>query len=662
MAGQFGTPGVYIKEITGPGVIAGVGTSTAGFIGPALKGSINDPTFITSFDDFLRKFAIESPDGALTPFITEPRHFYMAYAVRGFYENGGKLAYIVRIGTARRTTWDVLNQGGAVAFQLEALQEGIAGDLIGVEVGSANMASGVTVVTGSAGIDAVNNTRITVDDVTPFQPGDAVTHDGSARATINQISADDSELTLSNTLSGATAGDTLRIADLQQGQTSFRVSDAENLRRGSVIEISGDEPADLTTTNSEFATVDRVNNNIVTLTQGLTDDYSLDEGAANFDPATLTSQEFTVVVHPPDGSDDEVFENLSLSASHPNYIFSTLDSTWVSARPPSEPSVFGLPDRLVDTTIGNVPLAVNGEDDDPGTLGADHYQAGIDALRRVDDVNFIAIPDASSNPERVAIQQALITHCLELGDRFAILDSWPGVEPSGTGSILDQRATVESERGFAALYYPWLEEVDRTAPNGGRLLVPPSGHVAGVYARVDLQRGVHKAPANELLRGALGLERRLTNEEQDPLNRAGVNALRIFPGKARPVIWGGRTTVRTDVTDWLYVNVRRLLLFIEESIEEGLRGVVFEPNNLALWQRIKRTIAEFLTRVWRDGALLGETPAQAFFVKVDEENNPPATRALGEVHIAIGVAPVRPAEFVIVEIGLKEEGSEISES
>jgi hypothetical protein len=520
----------------------------------------------------------------------------------------------------------------------------------------------VTVVTSSSGIDSVDNTRIIVGDATLFQPGDVVTHNGTARATITRIDFAANELELSNTLTGVTDTDTLRIADLQRGQTSFRVSDASGLRRGSVIHISGDEPTDLTVTNEEHAVIDRVNDNIVTLVRGLENDYSLNEGATGFDPVTIESQEFTLIIHPPNGSADELFENLSLSPLHPNYVFNVVNSVWVHVFPPDVPPTTALPGRLVDTTAGTVALAVNGQDDDPTALLANEYQAGLDALRSVDDVNFIAIPDAAANPDRVTIQQGLIDHCFQLGDRFAVLDSWPGVVTSGPNSVLEQRAEVESERGFAALYYPWLEIRDPTRRNGARLLMPPSGHVAGVFARVDAQRGVHKAPANEVLSGVLGLERIVTDNQQGPLNLAGVNVLRIFPGQARPVIWGARTTVRTDVTDWIYINVRRLLLFIEESIEEGIRFAVFEPNNLALWQKLRRTITEFLTRVWRDGALFGATPEEAFFVRIDEALNPPETRALGRLFIEVGVAPVRPAEFIIVRIGLSENSTEVSES
>jgi len=286
----------------------------------------------------------------------------------------------------------------------------------------------------------------------------------------------------------------------------------------------------------------------------------------------------------------------------------------------------------------------------------------------IDDVNILSIPDAAANGEYLSIQQDMINHCLALKDRFAILESKSGAPPSGPGSVEVHRENVQSDKGFAALYYPWLKVREPILPTLPRppmpstMLIPPSGHIAGVFARTDGERGVHKAPANTDIRGVLGLERRLSNGQHGPLNLKGINVARIFPGAAQIMVWGARTTVDPNITDWLYVNVRRLMLYLEESIEEGIRWAVFEPNNLALWQKLKRTINDFLTRVWRDGALFGATPEQAFYVRIDEALNPPSTRAIGRLYVEIGVAPVRPAEFIIVRIGLWDGGSEVTEA
>jgi phage tail sheath protein FI len=186
--------------------------------------------------------------------------------------------------------------------------------------------------------------------------------------------------------------------------------------------------------------------------------------------------------------------------------------------------------------------------------------------------------------------------------------------------------------------------------------------VAGVYARTDSVRGVHKAPAGEdaTLRGVLGVERTMSDVDQGELNLAGINVIRVFRAGGRAVVWGARTTASDR--NWQYVNIRRLFLFLEESIQEGISGSVFAPNNLALWQGLKRTIGNFLTAVWRDGALFGATPEEAFYVRIDDVLNPFSEQQLGRLHIEIGARPTYPAEFIVVRIGIWQGGSEITEA
>ena len=199
---------------------------------------------------------------------------------------------------------------------------------------------------------------------------------------------------------------------------------------------------------------------------------------------------------------------------------------------------------------------------------------------------------------------------------------------------------------YGALYYPWIS-VANPLGNGESMDIPPSGYMAGIYARSDTERGVHKAPANEVVRGVLALEKQITKSEQDILNPIGVNCIRSFPGRGIRV-WGART-LSSDAS-WRYINVRRLFNFVEKSIEQGTQWIVFEPNDMDLWARIRRDIRAFMTTVWRSGALFGATPAQAFYVKCDAENNTSDLRDLGQVIIEIGMAPVKPAEFVIFRI------------
>jgi hypothetical protein len=202
--------------------------------------------------------------------------------------------------------------------------------------------------------------------------------------------------------------------------------------------------------------------------------------------------------------------------------------------------------------------------------------------------------------------------------------------------------------GYSALYCPWIT-VSSTKPSGGKVNVPPSGAIAGIYARTDSERGVHKAPANEVVRGALDLKYQISKIDQGALNDIGVNCIRNFYGSI--LVWGARTlAVNGPKKEWTYVNVRRFMNFLRESIEQNLGWVVFEPNDPGLWQRIVRTVSDFLLTQWRAGALFGETPKQAFFVRCDASTNPPERCELGQVVTEIGVAIVKPAEFVIFRI------------
>ena len=253
-----------------------------------------------------------------------------------------------------------------------------------------------------------------------------------------------------------------------------------------------------------------------------------------------------------------------------------------------------------------------------------------------------------------AVQQAMLDHCASMRDRFAILDCPPAMNPQEIKDWRMKEAGYDSKYG--AVYYPWIKVAN---PQGGdAIAVPPCGHIAGIYARSDTERGVHKAPANEIVRGALSTETKITKSEQDILNPAGINCIRPFPGRGIRV-WGART-LASDA-QWRYINVRRLFNFVEESIELGTQWVVFEPNDRDLWERIKRDISAFLTRVWRDGALFGSTPEEAFYVKCDDELNTVEIRDAGQVIIEIGIAPVKPAEFVIFRISQWSGGAALSE-
>jgi phage tail sheath protein FI len=287
-------------------------------------------------------------------------------------------------------------------------------------------------------------------------------------------------------------------------------------------------------------------------------------------------------------------------------------------------------------------------------------RTSLGGLEAVEEITMIAVPDLMASyqegeldlPAVQAVQMAVYEFCERNKYCFAILDAPPDLSPQ---QVKEWRLSANYDTKYAALYYPWIQVADMSGGNGAMQLVPPSGHMAGIYARSDGERGVHKAPANEVVRGATGLAVQVTKGEQDVLNPLGVNCIRSFPGRGVRV-WGART-LSSDPA-WRYVNVRRLFNMIEDSIERGTQWVVFEPNDPDLWARVRRDVRAFLTVIWRSGALFGVTPDQAFYVKCDEETNPQETRDLGQLIIEIGIAPVKPAEFVIFRISQWAGGAE----
>jgi phage tail sheath protein FI len=278
-------------------------------------------------------------------------------------------------------------------------------------------------------------------------------------------------------------------------------------------------------------------------------------------------------------------------------------------------------------------------------------RSGVEGLASLDDITMLVVPDLMTTMpgqtldlEMVkAVQTMMINHCEMMGDRVAILDAPPDMNPQEIKVWRMETAAFDSSYG--ALYYPWIEVMDPVTNRPMNL--PPSGHMAGVWARNDNTRGVHKAPANEVVRGVTNLTYTVTRGEQDTLNPIGVNCLRAFPGMGYRV-WGART-LSSDPA-WRYINVRRLFNYIEKSLQLGTMWTVFEPNDQRLWNRIRRDVTSFLMGVYTQGALFGATPSQAFYVKCDEELNPSFQRDLGQLVVEIGIAPVKPAEFVIFRV------------
>jgi phage tail sheath protein FI len=476
-------------------------------------------------------------------------------------------------------------------------------------------------------------------------------------------------------------------------QTTIRLASAAGVQPGTILEFSDPATGGPLGDPVKVSNVDRSAQNTITL------------AAPGLQPvqqvlgAVVRSHEFRITVRllrQPDPSvpsrnnqviDLETFRNLSLDPRHSNYVETVIGAIngplrkW-DRRPEGaslyirvsdvssgnqvvQHSVRLGPEALVDTLPDGrtVPAQLRLEsslgDDAIGAISDHTYvgddnadpelRTGLQCLRNVEQISLVAVPGGVSG----TVQQAAIDHCELMRYRFAVLDSLP--EPTDTISDAQgQRQQFDSK--YAALYYPWLTIPDPFPTNLADVHdypIPPAGHMLGVYARTDIDRGVHKAPANEVVRGITGLRRKVNKEEQDILNPypVNINVIRDFRDHNRGIrVYGGR--VITSDPDWRYVNVRRLLIFIEASLERGLQWVVFEPNADPLWARVRRVVSNFLTTVWRNGALEGTKVEEAFFVKCDRTTMTQTDIDNGRLIVVVGVAPVKPAEFVIVRIGL----------
>jgi phage tail sheath protein FI len=359
--------------------------------------------------------------------------------------------------------------------------------------------------------------------------------------------------------------------------------------------------------------------------------------------------------------DQKFYEDLGLAPSHPRYAGSVLGST-PGRRIDALENQFALelgedvePLRLVEilTPAGTddaVTFTLTGGSDGAEPGGSD-YEAAFDALGRIEGISIVAAPGHSAYTEFQAIQNELIQHAeRRRAYRIAVLDTPPG---QTVGQAIDVRSRIDSTR--AALYYPWVVTDNPLARPGfetiaREITLPPSGFVCGIYARNDIERTVAKAPANEVVRGALRFETDINFAEQEVLNPAGVNCMRYFPGRGYRV-WGARTA--SSDPEWKYVNVRRYFLYLEQSVDRGTQWAVFENNGERLWANVRETIESFLYNEWRSGNLLGGAPAEAYFVRCDRSTMTQNDLDNGRLICLIGVAVLKPAEFVVFRIGQK---------
>lgn len=646
-------PGVYIQEITLPGPIAGVPTSIAAFVGPAAQGPLLTPTPLTNIQQFWNTFG---------SYVETPYRVFVAHAVNGFFAEGGTHCYFVRVGNGV-AAWLNLMDGGTPAqptLRVTALQEGTGGNATTVKVDQVNGAT-TTVANPPATPASTSASKMSITvtqaaDAANFQQGNTVTITQAAN-TENAVvaSVSGAVITFQAALTNSYNGGTIVLANLAAGTQQFRVASIAGLQAGSYIDLNN-------TVVNENAVITNVNpiTSIVTLASGLTNTFAFGANAITITPLLFT---LTIVSS---NAGTETFANLSMDPRHSRYFANIVNSAAVTVTLFDPPST-SVPPNNMPATLAATHLA-HGAPDDLANITTANYHAGIDALKKQSDVNLLCIPDAVPNgvdfPFAAAdtqdIQAYMVAHCEHMQDRFAILDpSEVTAKTTDFSGLVTQRQGLSSSNGYGAFYFPWIAISN---PFGsGRIFVPPSGHVAGVYANNDNSVGVFKAPANEPITSALAVEVTVTDDMQGPWNDIGINVIRSFPGQGI-LVWGARTIAPPDITAWRYINVRRLVTFIEKSIQEGTRFAVFEPNNLTLWQQIKRLVTAFLTDQWSAGALFGVTPDQAFRVQVDEAINPPSIRALGQLIVQVTLVPTTPAEFIVFQVIQDITGASLQES
>jgi phage tail sheath protein FI len=683
-------PGVYIEETSFRGkAIEGVSTSTAGIVGRSPKGPEGKPTLVTSFAQFVREFG---PAYSLTSGVTPKLGDYLGHSVRAFFENGGKRAYIVRVLHNDALKAFVSTPGGAL-WTLQTNKVLRVGMTVvplvstrGLKVGdhirifTRPDPTAAFVDRGEVAISAVDVTRneVTVPALTAVLIGGA-----GAPATVTSSDADTYFLPAPGPGFAAVPptgpGPTFRAKFRGNGGNSIAVqvrsadrpavairtaagaattvldvASTAAFYEGAIVEITR------TGANRDYQQIQSVNAAARTITlTGATG------GAVTVNDFVKTL-EIDILVYE-GGALRETFTGLSWNAnpalaSFSRYFAERINDpangsdlvevmTTTSVGPPAplpapQPPLMGLTPTGQFTTINGQPvLLTNGSDGgDPtnvdliGTDGGPGNRTGIEALRERDDIALVAVPGVTDE----AVQAALLVHCELLKYRFAVLDGKPAT--SDISKIESHRNNYDSKYG--GYYTPWLKTLDLAT--GREMLNPPSGYVLGICARVDNERGVHKAPANEVVRGITDVELRFGDGEQDVLNPKGINLIREFEGRGIRV-WGARTT--TSDTEWKYVNVRRLFIFLEHSIDRGTQWVVFEPNTESLWQRVVETIESFLFGVWKSGALMGTKPEEAYFVRCDRTTMTQDDIDNGRLVCLIGVAPAYPAEFVIFRIG-----------
>jgi uncharacterized protein len=604
---EYLTPGVYVEETSFRArSIEGVPTSTFGMTGRTEYGPwpyiannaimLPTPALVTSFTEYVRAFGGLSIDG-------DPCQ--LALAARAFFTNGGRRLYVARVFSPQMTA-------------------------------DAQPVIDVVANFGSLSVPAQGQALLTWKARWPGSVAEGINVTVSFRRSKNVL--------VGGQLRGVRPGAAVEVVALANGQPPILTDDTAPVPGNVRLVMEKNDVFGYVGANGAFEPVN---------------------------PA-MAAFHVTLAVQVRLGERLDVYNELELGEEHRRSVFSVLEAedpadefslVWVEAvdqQGGQDPTPGVLLDALLSLGGGGwltgggdgVDLSaddLNGNAADPDNINVP--ARGLGALAEIDDIAIVAMPDTVNFDDEASQKEAvdyLISHCERSRYRIAVVD------PPRESSISEvRRFRSQFDTKYAALYYPWLRIVDPTQrPDPGMppplLTIPPSGSVAGIYARSDIARGVHKAPANEVILGINDFETNVTYDRQSVLNPEGINGLRFFKGRARRV-WGARTM--SSDPEWKYVNVRRLFIYLEASIDKSTQWAVFEPNNQQLWGSVRQTIDDFLRSVWMTGALMGTKPEEAYFVRCDRSTMTQNDLDNGRLVCLIGVAPTYPAEFVIFRIG-----------
>lgn len=613
---EYLAPGVYVEEVSFRSKsIEGVSTSTAGFVGPTRFGPISgEPELVTSFNQFERVYggldALDFASSTAFNTVTESVN-YMAHAVRAFFDNGGRRLYIARAFLSYKTINDALTAAGSPTISIPTGMddEGVA---------SLDLGAGGTLTARFPGVAG----NMTVKFIMRLSQN--VLSGATSTASVAQVR--DRDLVLIDR-----ATDDFYIAERTASSWSFTGGSGAPIALNTLD--SATNKVYIVTFNVEVTLPGAFSQPMVW--ENLTVHPDRVDSMLNVFGATIANRT------------RELETPLIVTADTPNTAAGLValvklipGSTALTQIMTDGPRGISFTFTLSGGNDGVRPAVgqYEGQGGDDSTI-----KTGLKAFEDLEEISIVAAPGSSQGGGTAAqaIAQAVIVHCENMRYRVAVLDS---PESQSLSGVRGYRALFDTTR--AAFYYPWVRVVDPVSREP--IILPPSGFMTGIYARNDVEIGVHKAPANEVVRGAVGLENLINKSQQDILNPLGINCIRYFENRGVRV-WGARTL--SSDPEWKYLNIRRFFVYLEHSIERSTQWAVFMPNGEALWANVRRSVEDFLFNEWNNGHLAGTKPEEAYFVKCDRSTMTQNDLDNGRMICLIGVAPLYPAEFVIFRIG-----------